>query len=98
MIVLPGDNAQRVQGLVVATGLLTFVCVGVAACLALVAAVFFLVVQFVLIVLQSVVEAFGSMAAIWVAADPFIKVIILAALVFGAYKLYQWHMQKRVRK
>jgi len=82
-------DVQRVQGLMVGTGLLTFVCVGVAACFALVAAVFFLVVQFFLVVLQATVETCSVFGATWVNADPFIKLLVLAGLVYGAYRFYQ---------
>jgi hypothetical protein len=87
----------RGQATMVSLGLMTFVCVGVAACLALVVVVFFLVVQFILIILQATVEAFESIATIWVTADPFTKVIILAALGYGVYRVYQWRT-KRERK
>jgi len=83
-------DVQRVQAGVMAVGLLTFVCVGVAACLALVAAAFFLVVQFVLVVLQAIVEMSSCIGATWVNADPFIKLLILAGLVYGAYRFYQF--------
>lgn len=82
-------NPDRVQSSVVALGLFTFVCVGVAACFALVAAAFFLVVQFFLIVLQSILETCSCIGALWAGADPFVKVLILAALVYGGYRFYQ---------
>jgi hypothetical protein len=82
-------DVQRVQAGVMAVGLLTFVCVGVAACFALVAAAFFLVVQFVLVVLQGVVETLSCIGATWVNADPFIKLLVLAGLVYGVYR-YQF--------
>ena len=87
-------NGPRVQAAVVGVGLMTFVCGGMAACFALVAVVFFLVVQFILLVLQSVIEAFAVMHTTWVDADPFIRLVILAALVFGAYKVYQWRLKR----
>ena len=82
-------DVQRVQAGVMAVGLLTFVCVGVAACFALVAVVFFLVVQFSLIVLQAIVEIFSCIGAIWVNADPFIKLLILVVLAYGVSRFYQ---------
>ena len=90
MIDLSTSNIQRVQGLAVATGLLTFVCVGAAACFALVAAAFFLVVQFVLILLQSIVETFSCIGSTWAGAHPVVKLLILVALVYGVYRFYQF--------
>lgn len=98
MIIIENANQQRVQGLVFVTGLMTFVCVGVAACLALVVGVFYLVVQLILLLLQLSVETFSSIGAIWVSADPFMKVVILAALIYGGYRVYQWRTKKRERK
>jgi hypothetical protein len=83
-------DVQRVQGGVVAVGLLTFVCVGVAACFALVAAAFFLVVQFFLAILQATVETCSVFGATWVNADPCIKLLVLVALVYGGYRFYQF--------
>lgn len=88
-------DIQRVQSGVVAIGLLTFVCVGVAACFALVAAAFFLVVQFFLIVLQAIVETFSCIGALWVGADPFVKLVLLVALVYGVYRFYQFRKGRK---
>jgi hypothetical protein len=88
-------DVQRVQSGVVMVGLFTFVCVGVAACFALVAAAFFLVVQFFLIVLQAVVETFSCIGATWVNADPFVKLLILVALVYGGYRFYQFRKGRK---
>lgn len=82
-------SEQRGQATIVSIGLLTFVCVGVAACLALVAAAFYLAVWFVLVVLQGVVSACGMIGYTWAGSDPFIRLLILAALVYGGYWLYQ---------
>jgi hypothetical protein len=89
MMALPNSSPERVQGLVIGLGLLTFVSVGVAACLALVVVVFWLAVQVVLYLLQAVVETFSSIGLIWVNADPFVKVVILAGLAYGGYRIYQ---------
>jgi len=80
-------TGARVQALAITVGLFTFVSVGVAACLALVVGVFYFVVSFVLLVLQAVVEVFGSVGATWVNADPLLKVLILAAIAYGGYRL-----------
>lgn len=88
------DPKQQGQFTVVAIGLMTFVCVGVAACLALVVVVFYLVVQLILLFLQLSIETFSSIGAIWVSADPFVRVLILAALVYGAYRFVQWRWRK----
>jgi hypothetical protein len=88
-------DIQRVQSGVVAIGLLTFVCVGVAACFALVAAAFFLVVQFFLIVLQAIVETFSCIGALWAGADPFVKLVLLVALVYGVYRFYQFRKGRK---
>lgn len=92
-------DPKQAQGqfTVFAVGIFTFVSVGMAACLALVVAVFYLVVQLILLLLQLTVEAFASIAALWVSADPFVKIIILAALIYGGYRVYQWRT-KRERK
>lgn len=90
-------DPKQAQGqfTVFAVGIFTFISVGMAACLALVVVVFYLVVQLVLLLLQLTVEAFSSIGALWVAADPFTKVLILAALGLTAYRLYQWRMKKK---
>ena len=83
-------DVGRVQGGVVAIGLLTFVCVGVAVCFALVVVTFYFVVQLVLLLLQVIVETFSSVSVTWVNADPFVKLFILVALGYGAYRFYQF--------
>ena len=88
-------DIQRVQSGVVMVGLLTFVSVGAAACFALVAAAFFLVVQFFLIVLQSTLEAFSCIGALWAGADPFVKLVILVALGYGVYRFYQFRKGRK---
>jgi hypothetical protein len=85
---------QQGQFTVFAIGLMTFVCVGMAACIGLVVVAFYLVVQLVLLLLQLIVETFSSIAALWAASDPFTKVLILAILGLAAYRLYQWRMKK----
>jgi len=79
------------------TGLFTFVSVGVAACLALVLALFYCVVSFVLIVLRAIVEVFATIAATWISADPFLKVLILAAILYGGYRLYRHYRSTRAK-
>lgn len=83
-------DVQYVQGGVVAIGLLTFVCVGVAACFALVAAVFYFVVQLFLILLQAIVGTFFCIGVTWVNADSFVKLVILVVLGYGVYRFYQF--------
>jgi ABC-type Co2+ transport system permease subunit len=85
----------RVQALSATVGLVTFVFVGVAACLALVVGACYLAVSFVLLILQALVEVFGSLAATWAGADPLLKVIILAAVAYGGYRLYRSWRAKR---
>ncbi len=85
----------RVQALSVTVGLLTFVFVGVAACVALIVGAFYLVVSFVLLVLQALTEVFSGLAATWAGADPLLKVVILAALIYGGYRLYRSWRAKR---
>jgi hypothetical protein len=87
-------DPQKTQAMIVAVGLLTFVSVGMAACFALIAAALYLAVQFVLIVLQSVVEAFALMHTTWVTADPFLRLVILAALGYGVYRFYQSRLKR----
>jgi ABC-type Co2+ transport system permease subunit len=93
MIIPEEMTGARVQALTMTVGLLTFVSVGLAACLALVMAVFYLVVSFVLIVLQAIAEVFSEMALTWAGANPLLKLIILAAVFYGGYRLYR--KQKR---
>ena len=88
---------QSGQFTIFAVGIFTFISVGMAACLALVVAVFYLVVQLVLLFLQLTIETFSSIGVLWVSADPFVKIIILAASIYGVYRVYQWRT-KRERK
>jgi hypothetical protein len=83
-------DVQRVQALAVTVGLFTFICVGVLACFALVAAAFYFVVQFTLILLQSIVETFSCIGSTWAGANPLVKLVILVALVYGVYRFYQF--------
>ena len=95
MLDLSTHDIQRVQSGVVAIGLLTFVCVGAAACFALVAAVFYFVVQLFLIILQAIVETCSMFGATWVNADPFVKLLILVALGYGVYRFYQFRKGRK---
>lgn len=88
-------DAARVQALIMTTGLLTFVCVGLAACLALVVGVFYLVVNLVLVLLAGIVEAFAGMAGLWAGADPFCKILVLVLLAYGGYRLWRLRAGRR---
>jgi hypothetical protein len=97
-MIMPQEmTGARVQALTVTVGLFTFVSVGLAACLALVVAAFYLVASFVLIVLQALVQVFSSMAVTWAAAGPFGQLLILAAVVYGACRLYRAKKEGRFR-
>lgn len=90
-MIIPQDIAgARTQALSVAVGLFTFVSVGVAACLALVVGLFYLVVSFVLLLFQAIAETFSSLAVAWAGADPVFKVLILVAVAYGVYRLYRY--------
>ena len=89
-MIMQDVSGARAQAMVVMIGLCTFVSVGVAACLALVVGLFYLTVSFVLLVLHALTEMFSSLASVWTSADPLLKVLILAALGYGAYRFYRF--------
>lgn len=88
-------TAARVQALAVTVGLFTFVAVGIAGCLALIVGLFWLVVHVVLLMSQSIAEAFGGIASIWTGADSLLKLIILVGLAYGGYCFYQSRIAKK---
>jgi hypothetical protein len=94
MVQTPPLTSQRVQALVMTTGLFTFVSVGMVACIALIITVFYLLAEFILLMLQAIIEVFSTIAHTWVTADPFLRLLILAAVVYGAYRLYQFKKGK----
>jgi hypothetical protein len=97
-MIIPGRDeftAARVQALTMTVGLFTFVAVGIAGCLALIVGLFWIVINFVLLVSRSIAEAFSGIAAIWTGADSLLKLIILVGLAYGGYCFYQSRMKKR---
>lgn len=92
------NAAFRAQAGVVTVGLLTVVSVGVVACIALVITLFYLVVQFVLLMLRAISEVFTEIVFTWSTSDPFLRILILAALVYGGYRLYRWRRAKKAGK
>jgi hypothetical protein len=95
-MIMPQDlTGARAQATIVTVGLFTFVSVGLAACLALVMAVFYLVVSLALVILQAIGETFSTIALTWAAANPLLKILILGAVLYGSYRLYQSRQVKR---
>jgi hypothetical protein len=94
MIQPTSADMLRVHAGVMTIGLLTVVSVGVVACIAIIITLFYLVVQFVLLMLQAIKEVFTEITFTWSTSDPFLRLLILAALVYGGYRLYQWRMKK----
>lgn len=96
-MIAPQDafTSARTQAGVVMVGLMTVVCVGVAGCIALVMALFYIVVSFVLIVLQAISEVYYSFASLWVHADPLLKVLLLGVVAYGLYRFYRSRAKKR---
>jgi len=88
------NAAFRAQAGVVTVGLMTVVSVGVAACIAIVITLFYLVVQFVLLMLHAIGDVFTEITFTWSTSDPFLRLLILAALGYLGYRLYQWRMKK----
>lgn len=89
------NAAFRAQTGVVTVGLLTVVSVGVVACIAIVITLFYLVVEFALLMLRATGEAFAEITFTWSTSDPFLRMLILAALVYGGYRLYHhWRTKK----
>ncbi len=94
-MIIPQDlTGARVQALTMTIGLFTFVSVGVAACIALVIGLFYLVVGLVMVVLQAITEVFATIATTWASADPFLRVVLLAAIAYGGYRLYRERIAK----
>ncbi len=89
------EQVRRAQASIVTVGLLTVVSVGMVACIGLVFTLFYLVVNFVLLVLQAVVEVVSTISTTWGHADPLLKVLILVAMVYGGYRLYQARAAKK---
>src|SRR4029434_9376541 len=79
----------RTQALVMTVGLFTFVRVGLAGCLALVMAAFYLAASLVLWFLQALADVFGSVAPVWTAAPPLLKIVLLAGVAYGVYRLWR---------
>lgn len=96
-MIIPQEEmtGTRVQSLMMGVGLFTFVSVGIAACIGLVVVLFYLLASFVLLMLQAIAEVFSSMAFIWNTADPFCKILIVGAVVYGSYRLYQSRSRKQ---
>jgi hypothetical protein len=90
-----GLDAIRAQAGVMTIGLMTVVSVGVVACIAIVITLCYLLVQFVLLMLRAIGEVFTEITFTWSTSDPFLRLLILAALVYGGYRLYQWRQAKR---
>lgn len=88
-------TGARVQAMMVTTGLFTFVSIGIVACIGLVVALFYLLASFILLMLQAIAEVFSSMALTWNTADPFCKILIVGAVVYGSYRLYQSRSRKQ---
>jgi hypothetical protein len=98
MIIPQEKTGAHVQALSITVGLFTFVSVGLAACLALVLTVFYLVVSFVLLVLQAICEAFSSLADTWAGASPLLKVLLLVAVAYSVYCLYRSRVVRKGAK
>jgi hypothetical protein len=81
--------SPRTQAAVITLGLLTFVTIGVTACIALILGIVYLFVNFVLITLQAILETVSMIAATYAAADPLVKFLLFVLVAYGLYRAYR---------
>src|SRR5262245_12359557 len=77
-------------------GLMTFVTIGVTACLAIIAGAIYLCVSFVLLVLQSTIETLSLIVSTYSASNSSLKFVLLLLLFLVVYLVYRTIRKKGI--